>query len=209
MTPPPTHCDCVCGFSVQNDNAFSISVTWLDCYGTSFSGTAGANSTFVVPCGDPPSSYIRYGSVVAVGATSITYGSCITAPTPTPTNTPTNTITPTKTPTVTPTNTITPTLTQTVTPTQTSTPTPTPATAYYYIADRYYCSGGVWTFAETTCITNSYFISSSYWGYYFVDPLTGYIFSITNTKDNGSGCYVTNINPSNGYFTVCDDACSF
>lgn len=163
QTPTPTHCDCVCGFSVQNDNAFSITVTWLDCYGTSLSGTANANSTFVVACGDPASNYTKYGSVVAVGASSITYGSCITAPTPTPTVTPSQTMTPTITPTITTTKTVTPTNTVTPTKTPTVTPTGTPSSVPPYNFTAYL--GG----DSSTCLGGTPYTLYSY------SPFTGFV----------------------------------
>jgi hypothetical protein len=103
---------------VINNNEFSITYSYVDCYNVSFSGTIAGSSTLIITCIEPEN-YIKYGSITTSATATITYGSCITPPTPTPTPTNTPTIS------VTPTNTATPAETPTNTPTNTSTPTPT------------------------------------------------------------------------------------
>jgi hypothetical protein len=111
ITPSSTPCPCVCGAEVINNNEFSITYSYVDCYDITYSGTIAGSSTLILPCIEP-TIYVKFGSITTSATAIITYGACITpvTPTPTATNTPTISVTPTLT------------ATNTLTPTPTSTP---------------------------------------------------------------------------------------
>lgn len=120
ITPTSTPCPCVCGASIQNDSAGSITYQYTDCLDVVYSGTILVGATLILPCGEP-SIYVKYGSISTSGPSTITYGSCGEPPTPTPTSS------------ITPTPSITPTETTTPTPTNTPTITPSPCLTTDYL----------------------------------------------------------------------------
>jgi len=93
ITPSPTPCPCVCGAEIINNNDFSIDYSYTTCDELTYSGTIAASATFVLTCVEP-TIYVKYGSITTSASATITYGACITFPTPTPTPTVTPTVTP-------------------------------------------------------------------------------------------------------------------
>lgn len=191
ITPTSTPCACVCGASIVNNELFTLSYSYIDCYDNFFSGTIPVSATLVLPCIEGNEIYVKFGSIQTSGSSTITYGSCQNPPTQTPTPTVTSTPTATITQTITPTETSTATPTATLnasptpTPTLTSTPTPTPSGEAplqdFYLADEYNCStctvssaNVVVAFAIGTSVTIGNFYNDQ--------ALTGFVYQIISSS---------------------------